>query len=291
MAIKSVIATINGVQTTLTYNSTTNKYEGTLTAPSKTSYNESGGYYPVTIKVTNTAGTSVTDTTAHLVVKETVKPVITISSPTSGAYVTNNKQSVVFTITDETNGSGIKADSLVVKLDGTTVANTTISKTAITNGYSVTYTPESALSDGSHTVTINVKDNDGNSAVQKTTTFKVDTVAPTLNVNTPTNNLETNNASLVVSGTTNDLTSSPVTLTVNGSAVTVDGTTGAWSKTITLTEGSNTIKVVARDSAGKTTTVTRTVILDTSVPKISNITLNPNPVNTGATMTISLEIS
>lgn len=291
MAIKSVVAVINGVSTTLTLNSSTGKYEGTLTAPGKTSYNMTGGYYPVSITVTNTAGTSVTDTSAQLVVKETVKPVITITSPTSGAYVTNNKQPVVFTITDETNGSGVNASSLVVKLDGTAVASSTISKTAITNGYSVTYTPASALSDGSHTITIDVADNDGNSATQKTTTFKVDTVAPTLSVTTPVNNSETNNASCVVSGTTNDATSSPVTLTVNGSAVTVDSSTGAWSKTITLAEGSNTITIVAKDSAGKTTTVKRTVVLDTSVPSISNITLSPNPVTTGATMTISLEIS
>lgn len=291
MAIKSVVATINGVQTTLTYDSATGLYKGTLTAPGSTSYNQTGGYYPVTVKVTNTAGTSVTDTSAKLVVKETVKPVITISSPTSGAYVTNNKQPVVFTITDEAGGSGLKESSLVVKLDGTAVASSTLTKTAITNGYSVTYTPASALADGSHTITVDVSDNDGNAAVQKSTTFKVDTVAPTLSVTTPTNNLETNNASLVVSGTTNDATSSPVTVTVNGSAATVNASTGAWSKTITLTEGSNSIKIVAKDSAGKTTTVTRTVVLDTSVPQISEITLSPNPATTGATMTITLKVS
>ena len=37
--------------------------------------------------------------------------------------------------------------------------------TQVTNGY-VSYTPPTALSDGAHTVTINVSDFDGNAATQ-----------------------------------------------------------------------------------------------------------------------------
>ena len=43
MAIKTVQATINGVPTTLTLNPSTGKYEATITAPTKSSYNQSGG--------------------------------------------------------------------------------------------------------------------------------------------------------------------------------------------------------------------------------------------------------
>ena len=42
MAIKTVQAIINGVPTTLTLNSSTGKYEATITAPTKSSYNQSG---------------------------------------------------------------------------------------------------------------------------------------------------------------------------------------------------------------------------------------------------------
>ena len=49
MAVKTVQAVINGTTVTLTYNSSTGKYEATVTAPSKSSYNvNSGHYYPVT---------------------------------------------------------------------------------------------------------------------------------------------------------------------------------------------------------------------------------------------------
>lgn len=299
MAIKTVTATINGQTYTLTLNASTGKYEATITAPGKTSYNQSGGYYNVTVTATNDAGTTGTadgSTLAglKLVVKERAAPVITIVSPSSGAYVANSKQPVVFTVTDETDGSGIDLTTLVVKQDGAAVASSAVKTTAVTNGYSVTYTPATALTDGSHTVTIDVKDHDGNSATQKSTTYTVDTVPPTLNVTSPADGLVTNKAALTVAGTTNDSTSSPVTVTIklNGTdqgAVTV-GSGGAFTKAITLAEGSNTIIVTATDAAGKTSTVTRTVKLDTSVPVIKAATITPNPVDAGATMVVSVTI-
>lgn len=299
MAISQVRAQVNGTWHTLTYNSSTGKYGATITAPGATSFNLSGGYYNVRVEATNTAGTVGTAdgsslTGLRLVVKERVAPVITILSPTSGAFVTNSKQPVVFTITDESGGSGVNLNSVVVKLDGTAVSASTLTHTAITNGYSFTYTPASALGDGSHTVSADASDNDGNAATQKSTTFKVDTVAPTLNISAPAEGLITSAYSLVVKGTTNDTTSSPVSIAIklNGTdqgAVTV-GSNGSFSKTIVLADGTNTIVITATDAAGKTTSVTRTVKLDTSVPEIVSATITPNPVDAGATMVISVVI-
>ena len=299
MAIKTVKATINGQTYDLTLNSASGKWEATITAPGKTSYNLAGGYYNVSVEATNEAGTkgsadASTVDGLKLVVKETVAPVITIVSPTSGAYVANSKQPVVFNVTDETGGSGVDITTLAVKQDGTAVAAANITHTAITNGYSVTYTPSAALSDGSHTVTINCKDHDGNAAAEKSTTYTVDTVPPTLNVTSPADGLITAASSVTVAGTTNDATSSPVVITIslNGTdqgAVTV-GTGGTFSKVVTLKEGSNTIIVKAKDAAGKESSVTRTVTLDTSVPKIKAATITPNPVDTGKTMVISVTI-
>ena len=299
MAIKTVQAIINGQSYTLALNSATGKYEATITAPGKTSYNQSGGYYNVQVKATNDAGTvgsSDASTLAglKLFVKEKVAPVITILSPSSGAYVSNNKQPFVFTVTDETDGSGVDLSTLVVKQDGTVAASSALASTAITNGYSVTYTPASALSDGSHTVTVDCKDHDGNSAAQKSTTYTVDTVPPTLNITSPTEGYIANKAALTVAGTTNDATSSPVTVKVklNGAdqgGVTV-GSGGAFTKSITLAERANTIVITATDAAGKVSTVTRNVTLDNSVPVIKSATITPNPVDAGATMVIAVEI-
>lgn len=299
MAIKTVQAIINGQTYDLTLNSSTGKWEATITAPNKTSFNQTGGYYNVQVKATNDAGTTGTADAStldglKLVVKERVAPVITIVSPTNGAYVTNSKQPVVFTVTDEVDGSGVDLSTLVVKLDDTAVASSTLVHTAITNGYQVTYTPATALTDGEHTVTIDVKDHDGNAATQKSTTYRIDTVPPTLNITSPAEGLVTATAALTVAGTTNDATSSPVTITIklNGTdqgAVTV-GTNGSFSKSVTLKEGSNTIVVTATDAAGQTASVTRTVKLDTSTPSITAATITPNPVDAGKTMVISVTI-
>lgn len=107
MAISKVRVKINGVWTNLTLSN--GKWTGSITAPSTTSYTQPDKYYPVTVEVTNDAGTVVTkdatDATLgaalRLAVKETMKPVIALVSPSNGAYVTNNKQAIVFKVTDE----------------------------------------------------------------------------------------------------------------------------------------------------------------------------------------------
>lgn len=298
MAIDIVKAQVNGTWHTLTKNASTGKYEATITAPSTTSFNKEGGYYNIAVSATNTAGTTqtvdaVTLAALRLVVKEKIKPVINITSPSTGAYVINSKQPVIFTVTDETNGSGVNKTSIVVKQDGTSVSSFTTE--TLPNGFKVTYTPATALSDGPHTVTIDAKDNDGNSAATKSTTYTIDTIPPTLNITSPAEGYISSKAALQVSGTTNDATSSPVTVNIklNGTsqgAVTVGGD-GTFSKSITLSEGSNTIVVTATDAAGKVSTVTRTVILDSSTPEIVSATITPNPADAGATVVISVEVT
>lgn len=299
MAIKQVRAQINGQWYTLTLQAN-GKYEAQITAPGSTSYNLSGGYYNVRVEATNTANTvgsadASTLDGLKLYVKETVAPVITILSPSSGAYVTNNKQPVVFTVIDEVGGSGVNLSSVVVKLDGVAVSSDEVSHESITNGYRFTYTPSSVIGDGKHTVSIEASDNDGNTAESKSTTFTVDTVPPTLNITAPVEGLVTSSPNLVVAGQTNDATSSPVTINITIGGVdqgTVSiGGDGSFSKSITLAEGSNVIVIKATDAAGKTTSVTRNVVLDTSVPRIVSATITPNPVDAGQTILISVEVS
>ena len=302
MAVKTVQAIINGVTTTLTLNSSTGKYEATITAPSTSSYNNNDGhYYPVTIKATDDAGNVTTKddtdetlgTSLKLKVKEKVAPIINITAPTASALLTNNKPTIKFKVTDA--DSGVNPDTIGITIDSGSKITADIVKTAITDGYECTYTPATALADGSHTIKIDASDNDGNVATQKSVTFKIDTVPPTLSVTAPANNLATNKAACTVTGTTNDATSSPVTVTVklnNGAAeaVTVNAD-GSFSKALTLAAGVNTITVVATDSAGKSTTVTRTVTLDTGAPVIHSVTINPNPVDCGKTYIISVEVT
>ena len=270
--------------TTLTYDSASKTYKATLTAPAKSSYNQSGHYYGVQIIAKDEAGNTTTvnqsDATLgsklRLTVKEKTAPVITISSPTASQLLTSNQPTISFTVTDD--DSGVNPDTIKLLIDGSEISG--ITKTKTTSGYSCSYKPSTALS----------SDYDGNAATQKSVSFKIDTVPPELSVTSPVNKLVTNKTTVTVAGTTNDATSSPVTLTINGSAVTVydDGT---FSKDITLKDGSNTITVVAKDGAGRTTTVTRTVTLDTKAPVISDVSLAPNPADVGATYVISVSVT
>lgn len=313
MAIKTVQAIVNGQTHNLTYNSATQKYEATLTAPANSSYPLDGGYYPVTLKAENTAGNNITiysgDRTfgenLRLYVKERVKPIITITEPSSGAYVTENRPKIKFTVSDVSNGqesgySGLDASNFDAKINGIPVSIESVKIEPQTDDKGIIksavceITPDFDIPDGSCTITIDGADNDGNAADTATCTFTIDTLAPSLTVDSPQDFLETNRAVLTVSGTTNDATSKPVTVKImfNGADqgnVTVDES-GHFSKDITLSQKDNTIIVTATDSAGKSTSVTRTVIYNTTAPVINSVVITPNPVDAGRTYTIAVEV-
>lgn len=302
MAIQQIRAKVNGTWTVLTLDEATGNYVGTIAAPAITSYNvNSGHYYPVVIEATNKAGTvttfdetnSVVGDDLKLYVKEVTKPTITITAPTAGAFLDSGVPEITFQVRDEASGSGVDLSSLVLNVDGTEHGSSEMTATQVTNGYNVTYKPSAALTDGAHTITINVSDNDGNAADEVSRTFTTDTVQPTLSITAPSSNdTWVAVASYTVAGTTNDSISgiASVTISVNGTdagAVTISGN-GSFSKAVTLTEGENTIVITATDKAGKITTVTRTINLDTTGVEITNVVINPNPVNVNNSYTITV---
>lgn len=303
MAITKVRVKINGTWTNLAKDSSTGKWTGNVTAPATTSYNQTGGYYPITVEATNDAGTvttvDATDTTLgsvlRLVVKETTKPVIKLVQPSNGAYISNNQLPVIFDVTDETGGSGVDVSTVELNLAGSTYkdGSTGMSKAAITDGYRFTFTPQVALSDGAKEIKITASDHDGNAAAKVTASYTVDTVPPTLTISSPQDGLATNQKNMVLTGITNDTLSSPVTVTVihGGASYTpAVANDGSFSQALVLTEGENTIQVVSTDAAGKSTTINLTVVLDTSVPTIKSATFAPNPVNASASVQITLEV-
>lgn len=282
MSVVEVYSMVNGQRINHTHGSG-NEWTAAGTAPLKSSYNQPDHVYEVVTYAKDDAG-NVTEHKSTLRVVEKVAPVITPVSPTTGSTLTNNKPAIVWNVTDD--DSGVNPDTIGITIDSNSkITGSAIQKESITNGYKCTYTPASALGDGSHTVKFDASDNDGNAATQKSITLKIDTVPPTLNVTSPAEGLVTNKATVTVSGTTNDATSSPVTLKVNNKTVAVQEN-GSWSTEVTLPEGQNTITIVATDAAGKTTTVTRHVTLDTGAPQFKNVTVSPDPATAGSAITI-----
>lgn len=305
MAIDTVKVTVNGTTVTAV-NSGNGTYIATLAAPNVTSYNVNNGhYYPVTVVATNMAGTATTvndqtptlGTSLRLRVLEVTAPTISVTSPTSGQYFGTASPEIKFTLSDDTNGSGVAISTLKIIVDDTTYTNTSsgVTVTTTANGYSVVCVPSTALADGSHTVKIEIEDNDGNAAASSTINFITDTIAPTLNVTAPAQNgTYVSNASLTVKGTTSDSTSGVPTINIvlNGSDQgTVTVSNGSFSKGVTLINGANTIVITATDKAGRVTTITRTITLDSSSPVVASVVIDPNPVNIGENYTVTIKVT
>jgi hypothetical protein len=292
---------IYGSWYTLTYNSGTGKFEKVVTAPAISSFNQPNKYFPITIEVTDLAGNMVIVDDNHatlgsackLYVKELEAPTITVVSPSNGATVGTNAPAISIQLRDGVQGSGVSIDTFTLQIDGNVAIGKTASGmtvTQVTGGYDISYVAPSGYTDGPHTLSINVTDNDGNAAVQNLTTFTVDTAPPVLSVSSPTDGSATNQTTITVSGTTNDMYSSPVTvgIKVNGTTqgsvtVNVDGT---FTKDINLAEGNNTIEITATDGVGKFSRITRTIALDTKGPQILGVELSQNSLNTGETFTV-----
>ena len=77
---------------------------------------------------------------------------------------------------------------------------------------------------------------------------------------------------------------------MNGEKVTVTG--GSFSKQVTLTEGENTITIIAKDSIGKTTTVTvERCVLDTKAPVITDVVASATTVDASGSVTITFKVT
>lgn len=226
-------------------------------------------------------------------VKEVVKPVITVTSPTEDSHIPDNVPTILWKVTD--NDSGVDPEKISIIVDDGQKITEEIEKTNVTDGYQCSYKVPPELSEGTHTFKFDALDFDGNIAVQRTLNIVVDTVPPELSVQSPTNNLITNNNEITLSGRTNDENSNPVDLkyTLNsGEDIKIPvGSNGAFSATLILADGVNTIVVTATDKAGKVSSVTRVVELDKEAPKISDVILSPNPATTESIVHISAKVT
>lgn len=111
--------------------------------------------------------------------------------------------------------------------------------------------------------------------------FTSDHTKPQLTVSSPADGLVTKEASVVVSGS-----SSGSSVTVNGQPVSLDPQ-GNFSAGVNLTEGSNTISVVAVNALGNTETVQRTVTRDSLPPQLTVTSPSDNFMTSQPALVIS----
>lgn len=280
------------------YNASYSAGEWSVDIPSgsESSYSQSGHTFPIELHAFDAAGNETimyaTDDTygdqLNIRVLEKTKPTATIKSPTQGSVLGSATQDIVMELQDA-GGSGLNMASVIFKVNNVQVTQG-LSWTDQSGKKVCTYHATN-LSDGSNSVSLQVTDNDGNVSNVAAVSFVISTQAPTLNVTTPTEGLLTNSNKVTVSGTA-AAGSDAVTLSsvkINGETVSV-GEGGAFSKEITLQEGENTITIVAEDSIGKTTSVTRHVTVDTKAPVISDVEAEATTVNANSTIHITFKV-
>lgn len=212
-----------------------------------------GTYSDCVITVTDTANNPGNITVNEFVI-DTQAPIITNLIPEDD-FIDTNTPTISATLTDE--NSGIDENTIIVKVDGNTVPHSYDDNV-------VSYTPITGLTDGSHTVTIDVDDNAGNSAIQAVTTFIVDTTDPTITidpVDTPTNQ-----ATQIMTGTY--VEENLDMIEVDGVDATVNETTKTYTVEISLTEGDNTITATITDLAENTGSAITNIVLDTQAPTV-----------------------
>jgi len=175
----------------------------------------------------------------------------------SAGWVRSTNPQVTISATDS--GSGVASVSYKVGS----------ASTVTTSGSSVTF---NLSQQGNVTIQHWATDNAGNVESTKSTTLKIDGVAPPLtglkisqDTGSSTTDFVTSTAAQTVSGTSES--GATISATYNGTTKTATPNgSGAWSTTFTLADGARNLVVTATDAAGNVTTVTQSVRLDTTAP-------------------------
>jgi RHS repeat-associated protein len=195
----------------------------------------------ITIVATDATGNQTTVTRS--VTRDSIPPTLIVTTPTDS------------TITNQTN---ITLSGTVTDVSATTL---TVNDSPVQVGTNGSFNSQLALVEGSNTITVVATDAAGNKTTV-TRTVRRDTQAPIVDLRLPIDNFITNQQTVVVSGTVIDSTT--ITLTINGIVVAI-GSDGTFSAQIILVAGLNTITVVATDTAGNSSTITRTVTQSSEV--------------------------
>ncbi|WP_158625546.1 Ig-like domain-containing protein [Corallococcus carmarthensis] len=206
----------------------------------------SQGTHSVTARATDAAGNTSPDAPSRSFTVDSVAPdAPVVATPANGA--------VVKTVNPVISGTAEAASTVTVLLDGVSAG------TAKANaGGNWTFTPSTALSQGTHSVTARATDAVGNTSPDAPTrSFSVDSVAPDAPVLlTPANGAVVKTVNPVISGTAE--AASTVTVLLDGQAA---GTAkadagGSWSFTpsTALAQGTHSVTARATDAAGNTST-------------------------------------
>ena len=223
--------------------------------------------YTFSVKATNAKGDSAASAASSPVTPNLLTPSIGAPSATllkSGGTVTYTvsyagADTVTLAASDITvNKTGTASGSAAVSGSGTASRTVTISGITGDGTLGISIAAGTASASGGAVTA---------QASAASASFSVDSTAPALSVATLANNTKTSSNTLSITGSASD-PNGIQSVTVNGGA-TLSLTNGAFNTALTLSAGSNTVSVVATDLAGNTTTDTRTVSFDSTLPVVT----------------------
>ena len=221
-------------------------------------------------------GSKTTDAGNITVTVSTAEAAITLATTAGDNVLNASEQSAGFTLSGASKNLA-QGTELTVTLNGKTYA----AEVGADGTWSVNVpaADAQALGDGTWTVNVSGKDAAGNT-VSGSQTIGVDTVAPTLSVDTLAQdnilNAAEHSQPLTLTGKTNAEAGQIVTVTLNGKNYNATvGSDGTWSVTLAandvqaLSEGNHTLTVNVSDKAGNGSSVTADFAVDTTAPVVT----------------------
>lgn len=268
---QTVTVTVGGTEYTGTVN---NDGSWTITVPPATLQNLPQGSNDITVVVTDPAGNTSTSTTPVNVV--TAPP--TVSVEVSDALLNQTEVNQPLTISGLSNGS----ETVTVTLNGVTY--TTAVNPNGTWSVNVPASDLQAIPQGGTTVSVTATDAYGNTSAPTTTTLDVDTIAPTVSVETISTDGYVNAGEVALPLSVNGQTEvgNTVLVQINGVdlTATVNPTTGAWTVSLDdikggIADGTYQVTVIATDAAGNRTETYTDVTFAADPANRPTVTVDP----------------
>jgi len=217
----------------------------------------------VTVTATDAAGNAAS--VVRQVTVDHTPPTITVQAPAAGLVTQAATVRVSGTVTDETKTTlTVNGAALVVAADGG-------------------FAGDIALVAGANTLSFVAVDAAGNRAQVDRKVVR-DNDPPVVLVASPSDLVLVRTVTVTVRGTITD--ASAVTATLNGVPLTI-AADRSYQSTIALSEGVNTITLVATDAAGNRTSVVCSVTLDTTAPVLTVSTPADNATTANAQTTVA----
>lgn len=213
------------------------------------------GTYVATATATDAAGNSAEAMRGFTI--DTMAPAISLTTPADGSIIKQQRPTIT--------GSTEPGATVTLSIDGG--QPTTL--TADAQGQ-FSFTPTRDLGDGMHTVSATARDVAGNSA-QAMSSFTIDTMAPALSIDAPTNGASIAQTTPTISGSAEP--NATITLSIdNGQPITVTADAqGKWSYNVptALADGAHTVSAQTEDASGNKANTSANFTVDTQAPTVT----------------------